>query len=86
MTQQLERLLLFQRTQVLLSAPTWWFTTVCNSSHRDLTPSFGHYGHQACKWFIDTHADTASITRKSENEKNKESNSCGKILETENDF
>jgi hypothetical protein len=35
MAQHLEHWLLFQRTQVLLSAPTWQLTTVCNSSSRE---------------------------------------------------
>ena len=27
--------LLFQRTQVQFLAPTWWLTTICNSSSRE---------------------------------------------------
>ena len=30
-----KRWLLFQRTRIQFSAPTWWFTTNCNSSSRE---------------------------------------------------
>ena len=37
-----------KRTDLVL---TWWLTIICNSNSRDLTPSSGLHGHQACTWY-----------------------------------
>ena len=51
--QWLEYLVLVQKTCVLFSAPTWWFTTVCNSSSVSSKPSSGLWGN--CKHMVHRH-------------------------------
>jgi hypothetical protein len=44
-----EHLLYFQRTGVLIPAPTLQFTTIFNSTPGNLLPSSDLYRHQVCK-------------------------------------
>jgi hypothetical protein len=53
--------MLFLGIQIQSPAPTWWVTTIYNSSSRDLTPSSDLCGLLALKEFTDIHAGKTPI-------------------------
>lgn len=71
MLDQQELQLLWQRTHVKFSEPTWKFTTVCNSSSKECKVLSGLLGHLAYTLHTDLHADKILVYRKQNHLKKK---------------
>jgi hypothetical protein len=56
-------LLLFQRNQVQIQAPTWQLITKCNSVSRGSEAFFRLPRVPACTWYTDIHASKTPIHR-----------------------